>query len=95
MRGRADIVFRRLKLAVYVDGCFWHLCPEHTTWPKSNSIWWRDKLTHNVERDRQTNSVLKDAGWTVLRFWEHHDPTWAAGIVFDTLRLLHTTDKPD
>lgn len=86
LRRRADIVFRRHKLAVFVDGCFWHRCPLHGTSPKSNSNWWRDKLDANVVRDRSTDRLLSEAGWTVLRFWEHEDPAVAAASIVSTLR---------
>lgn len=77
-RRRADIVFTKQHVAVFVDGCFWHSCPEHATQPKSNSAWWRKKLEDNVTRDRDTDRMLEDAGWTVLRVWEHEDPQSAA-----------------
>lgn len=54
-----------------VDGCFWHGCPEHGTQPKSNGDWWREKLARNVERDRETDRLLAEAGWLVVRCWEH------------------------
>jgi DNA mismatch endonuclease (patch repair protein) len=85
-RRRADIVFSRAKLAVFVDGCFWHGCPVHGTWPKTNADWWRAKIEANRRRDRDTDRRLKREGWTVLRFWEHLDPTEAAGRVADKLK---------
>lgn len=69
--GRPDIVFARQRLAVFVDGCFWHGCPEHGAKPKSNGGFWRAKLAMNVARDRKQSALLRRAGWTVLRFWEH------------------------
>jgi DNA mismatch endonuclease, patch repair protein len=72
---RADVVFAAAKLAVFVDGCFWHQCPEHATMPKRNSEFWAPKLRRNVERDRRVNLALTEAGWTVIRCWEHEDPT--------------------
>lgn len=72
-RRRADIVFPRQKVAVFVDGCFWHQCPEHYTAPKANSGFWAEKASANVARDRDTDTRLRDLGWTVLRFWEHED----------------------
>lgn len=74
LRTRADIVFTRQKVAVFVDGCFWHGCPEHRTLPKNNAEWWRQKLQSNVDRDRRTDSELTTLGWTVLRIWEHEAP---------------------
>lgn len=77
-RRRADIVFPRSKIAVYVDGCFWHQCPEHGTMPRTNREWWTTKLDRNVERDRDTDAKLLTAGWRVIRIWEHQDPKRAA-----------------
>ena len=77
-RRRADIVFVRLKVAVFVDGCFWHACPRHATWPKSNGAWWRAKIQANILRDRTTDGHLRRSGWVVLRFWEHAEPDLAA-----------------
>lgn len=71
LRRKADVVFPRLRIAVYVDGCFWHSCPQHATFPRNNAQWWADKLAGNVARDRDTDRVLRDAGWTVVRIWEH------------------------
>lgn len=72
-RRRADIVFTRLKIAVFIDRCFWHGCPEHATYPKRNEDYWLPKLARNIERDRETDAILREAGWTVIRIWEHED----------------------
>ncbi|MFZ3393617.1 very short patch repair endonuclease [Rhodococcus sp. 7Tela_A2] len=85
VRRRADLVFPRRRVAVYVDGCFWHRCPLHATDPKNNAEWWADKLAGNVKRDRDTDSRLAAAGWTVIRVWEHEDPTTAATRVAEAL----------
>lgn len=66
-----DIAFLASRTAVFVDGCFWHGCPEHRTWPKTNADWWRAKIDGNIARDRDTDRKLADAGWTVVRVWEH------------------------
>lgn len=84
-RRRADIVFRKAKVAVFVDGCFWHGCPEHATWPKENSEWWLAKLEANRKRDKDTNEELSGSGWLVLRFWEHEDASAAATMVHDAV----------
>jgi DNA mismatch endonuclease (patch repair protein) len=69
--GKPDIVFPRHRVAVFVDGCFWHGCPEHSVRPKTNSQFWKDKLEKNIARDRRTSASLTNEGWTVVRFWEH------------------------
>jgi DNA mismatch endonuclease (patch repair protein) len=80
-RRTIDIVFGPAKVAVFLDGCFWHGCPQHATQPKSNAEWWRTKLDKNMARDRETTEHLEAAGWTVLRFWEHEDPETVARAV--------------
>ncbi|MEU2558897.1 very short patch repair endonuclease [Streptomyces longispororuber] len=71
LRRTADLVFRPAKVAVFIDGCYWHGCPEHYVPPKTNSGYWSDKVARNMTRDRDTDQRLADAGWLVLRFWEH------------------------
>ena len=71
LRVRPDFVFPKLRLAVFVDGCFWHACPLHATKPRNNAAFWRKKLAGNRARDRKVNRALRDAGWRVLRLWEH------------------------
>jgi DNA mismatch endonuclease, patch repair protein len=73
LRTRADIVFTRWRVAVFIDGCFWHGCPEHWTAPKANAAWWRQKIETNVARDRRTDTALTAQGWLVVRIWEHED----------------------
>ena len=85
LRRRADLVFPRRRVAVYVDGCFWHRCPVHATDPKNNAEWWAAKLAGNVARDRDTDACLAAAGWTVVRIWEHEDPIVAADRVQNAL----------
>jgi len=75
---RADIVFRRARIAVFVDGCFWHGCPKHGTWPKANAKFWREKILANKDRDADTTRRLRERGWLVIRVWEHDDPSIAA-----------------
>ncbi len=69
--GKPDFVFPKLKLAVFVDGCFWHACPLHATQPKQNAKFWQEKIARNVARDRLVNRTLRARGWRVLRIWEH------------------------
>jgi DNA mismatch endonuclease (patch repair protein) len=70
-RVRPDFVFPKPRLAVFVDGCFWHGCPKHATWPAHRAAWWRRKIEGNRTRDRAVNRTLRRAGWRVLRVWEH------------------------
>ena len=72
------MVFGPAKVAVVVDGCFWHGCPDHGTLPKINSEYWVPKLERNVERDRETDGLLRSAGWVSIRVWEHEDPKAAS-----------------
>ena len=78
MPGRPDIVFSRARLAVQVDGCFWHGCPDHGTRPKANAEWWNQKIDANRERDSRSDRLLHEQGWLVLRVWEHEDVNEAA-----------------
>src|SRR6202012_2065369 len=92
---RADIVFGPAKVAVYVDGCFWHSCPEHGTMPRANEAFWQDKLSRNRERDATVNDLLAGAGWTVVRVWEHEETEAAADRVERALRRsLGRADSP-
>ena len=86
LRRRADIVFTRARVAVFVDGCYWHVCPQHGTEPQSNAGYWSAKLARNVERDRETDRLATEAGWTVLRVWEHEPPEEAADRVEAAVR---------
>jgi DNA (cytosine-5)-methyltransferase 1 len=78
LRRTADLVFRSARVAVFVDGCFWHGCPEHARATKSNTKWWAEKIKMNKVRDVETTALLETAGWCVLRVWEHEDPAEAA-----------------
>ncbi|MCF6376417.1 very short patch repair endonuclease [Nocardioides KLBMP 9356] len=80
-RRTIDIAFTRVRLAVYVDGCFWHGCPEHHVRPRANSEWWQWKIERNQARDADTDRELAEAGWEVLRIWEHEPPGLAADAV--------------
>lgn len=85
-RRSIDIAFTRARVAVMVDGCFWHGCPEHGTKPRSNSGWWATKLAANAARDADTNRVLTEMGWRVVRIWEHEVPAVAADAVIAVVR---------
>ena len=80
-RRKVDIAFTRRKVAVQVDGCFWHGCPEHGTMPGRNSEWWRWKIAKNQARDRDTDEKLEALGWTVIHIWEHEAPDDAAATI--------------
>jgi len=85
MRRTADMLFRPTRVAVFVDGCFWHGCPDHFVPPKTNPGYWEDKISGNIRRDRDTDSQLAGAGWLVLRFWEHQDPAVCAEVVVEAV----------
>lgn len=87
VRPRPDVVFTRAKVAVFIDGCFWHLCPDHGRAPGSNQAYWSPKLARNVERDRLYDGALRAAGWTVVRVWEHVPTTEAADLVHHAVSL--------
>lgn len=90
VRRTADVVFTKAKVAVFVDGCFWHRCPVHGAIPKTNTQWWTAKFEANVQRDRDTDQVLESNGWTVIRVWEHADVHEAADQIEGSVRL----DRP-
>lgn len=77
----ADIVFTSPRVVVFVDGCFWHGCPEHATWPKQHAEFWRMKIVTNQERDRDTDRRLRADGWKVVRVWAHEAPRDAASRI--------------
>ncbi|MGW6785754.1 MULTISPECIES: very short patch repair endonuclease [unclassified Streptomyces] len=81
VRREADIVFGPTRVAVFVDGCFWHGCPVHATWPKNNAEFWRAKIEGNQRRDRDTDGRLAEAGWLSVRVWEHEQADEAAARV--------------
>lgn len=85
-RRTIDVAFTRAKIAVFVDGCFWHGCPDHGTSPRSNSTWWGEKLAANIARDADTNRVLAELGWHVVRIWEHDDPSNVADCIVALLQ---------
>jgi DNA mismatch endonuclease, patch repair protein len=87
-RRTIDIAFTKAKLAVFVDGCFWHGCPDHRSVPASNREWWTEKLSRNRERDLTTTSALELAGWRVVRCWEHDSVDEAVGRIQTELRAL-------
>jgi DNA mismatch endonuclease (patch repair protein) len=92
-RRRADLVFSKARVAVFVDGCFWHSCPSHGTMPKANRNWWAAKLEMNRRRDADTNRRLKENGWQVIRVWEHEPPTVAATRIARVLNARRATRR--
>ncbi|HEX8690606.1 MAG TPA: very short patch repair endonuclease [Solirubrobacterales bacterium] len=86
-RRRVDIAFLSAQVAIFVDGCFWHGCPEHATWPASNAGFWRQKIETNRRRDRDTDAELRKTGWHVVRVWEHEDPVAAAERIQTLVRV--------
>jgi DNA mismatch endonuclease, patch repair protein len=90
VRRRADIVFVGAKVAVFVDGCFWHCCPIHQTFPRANRKWWAAKLQANRHRDADTNRRLQEAGWRVVRIWEHESAGPAAARIANLVRTMQS-----
>jgi DNA mismatch endonuclease (patch repair protein) len=82
----ADVVFVRAKVAVFLDGCFWHGCPEHHTVAITNADYWAEKVRHNRQRDIETDEILSSSGWQVIRVWEHEDTTAAAERIATAVR---------
>lgn len=93
-RRRADITFTRVGLYVFVDGCFWHHCPEHFVTPKTRTDFWMTKILGNEARDAETNERIRQAGGTVIRIWEHDDPTEAAARIARAYRELSQEGDP-
>lgn len=93
LRRTADLVFPRAKVAVFLDGCFWHGCPEHHTVATANGKFWAEKVAGNRTRDHDTDGRLVEAGWVSLRIWEHEDPRVAAQRVEEVVRTRGVTDR--
>lgn len=86
LRRTADLVFTRVRVAVFIDGCYWHGCPEHFSMPSTNLDYWTGKIGRNRARDLETTSLLQERGWRVLRFWEHEAADAVAGQVVEVVR---------
>lgn len=98
VRGAPDVTYLGLRLAVFVDGCYWHGCPQHCRKPSSNTEYWHTKIARNIERDQAATEALRQEGWTVLRIWEHelrHDAKPAAQRVIDTVAMLRLRRRKD
>lgn len=85
LRRTADLLFPKARVAVFIDGCFWHGCPEHHTIAKANATFWAEKVNANATRDRDTDRRLTEAGWTVVRAWEHEPPASVAARIESAL----------
>ncbi|WP_405830310.1 very short patch repair endonuclease [Streptomyces sp. NBC_00105] len=94
VRREADIVFGPARVAVFVDGCFWHGCPRHATWPKNNAEFWRAKIEGNRRRDRDTDARLAEAGWLAVRVWEHEQADEAAERVLTVVASRRAKSRP-
>lgn len=94
LRRTADVVFTSAKVAVFVDGCFWHGCPDHGSTPASNRDFWATKIAGNRARDAETTALLEQAGWTVVRVWEHTEPAAAAHTVITAVAHARATAHP-
>jgi len=90
IRRRADMVFVSVRVAVFIDGCFWHGCPIHGSWPKANATFWREKIQANQARDMQTNRLLAESHWTVIRVWEHENAELAAERICEMVRNVQS-----
>lgn len=93
LRRTADLVFSRAKVAVFLDGCFWHGCPQHHTIASANATFWADKVEGNRTRDRNTDQRLAEAGWISVRVWEHEDPQQAARHIEQVVRARTLRDR--
>jgi len=87
-RPRPDIAFTRKRVAIFVDGCFWHACPEHGSLPVANRSFWREKLRANSARDSVTDIALREAGWRVVRVWEHESVDSAADRILEVVKAI-------
>ena len=94
IRRTAALVFPRAKVAVFVDGCFWHGCPEHHRPAKRNAEFWRTKIEGNIARDADTDARLRQGGWRVIRVWEHEEPAEAAAAIKAIVREAASRDEP-
>jgi len=90
----ADIVFATERIAIFIDGCFWHGCPDHTKPPRTNSDYWGPKIRGNRERDIRTDRLLAETGWLSIRVWEHDDPATAARVIAESVRRRRALTRP-
>lgn len=90
--GSPDVALTRARIAVFVDGCFWHDCPDHGSRPRNNGSWWAAKLAANAERDRRKDAQLAGLGWLPVHVWEHEDPAEAAAAIAELWRRRRDLD---
>jgi DNA mismatch endonuclease (patch repair protein) len=90
LRRTADIVFTKQKIAVFIDGCFWHACPQHYVLPRTNVEYWSPKIQRNLNRDANTNQQLRAAGWIVARYWSHRSPEDIAARVIELVQAARS-----
>lgn len=88
---RPDVAFTRWRVAIFVDGCYWHGCPHHGTQPRTNAAWWQAKIAHNQRRDIANTTALQADGWIVIRVWEHETPQHALRSPLGTRRIKPNT----
>ncbi|WP_344935133.1 very short patch repair endonuclease [Sphaerisporangium flaviroseum] len=93
VRRTADLVFTKAKLAVFLDGCFWHGCPDHHTKSATNAAYWAEKIVRNRERDAETDRKLTEAGWQIMRVWEHENPKEAAVHIAEQVQSIRQKDS--
>lgn len=93
LAGKPDIAMSKYKIAIFIDGCFWHRCPAHFKEPRNNKEFWKKKITSNLERDERNNLLLKNAGWTVLRFWEHEVSGKIDSVVRKIVQVAERQDR--
>lgn len=94
IRRTADLVFRRTKVAVFIDGCYWHGCPEHFHQPRANVDYWAGKIGGNVAHDRETDRLLRERGWEVVRIWEHQEPAVGAKLIASVVQTRRALTEP-
>lgn len=92
--GKPDIVFPGKRIAIFVDGCFWHGCHEHGTKPKANAKFWNTKISKNISRDHDVTEELAKSGWSVLRFWEHEINDDLDSVIHKLIHVIETIGKP-
>ena len=93
LRIKADIVFVRLKICIFIDGCFWHVCPAHFKVPKTNTAWWQEKITDTARRDIEQTRILSERGWSVIRIWEHDIVSSKISEITQTIQSFCATDS--